>query len=101
MQKSLSICCLDICVLSFRQSQSKATRKYRSVYSAQALLGAYGSVKLKGLSAHRAAIQFCVPEQTLRDRVMGRIDHANQKLGSKTVFSNEEELTLVEHLEAM
>ena len=27
--------------------------------------------------------------------------HTNLKLGSETVFSNEEELTLVEHLEAM
>ena len=85
----------------FQTKPVKATRKYRSSYSAQALLGAYESVKLKGLSVHRAAIQFGVPEQTLRDRVKGRIDHTNLKLGSETVFSNEEELTLVEHLEAM
>ena len=75
----------------FQTKPVKATRKYRFSYS----------VKLKGLSVHRAAIQFCVPEQTLRDRVKGRIDHTNLKLGSKTVFSNEEELTLVEHLEVM
>ena len=85
----------------FQTKPVKATRKYRSSYSAQALLGAYESVKLKGLSVHRAAIQFGVPEQKLRDRVKGRIDHTNLKLGSETVFSNEEELTLVEHLEAM
>ena len=63
----------------FQTKPVKATRKYRSSYSAQALLGAYESVKLKGLSVHRAAIQFSVPEQTLRDRVKGRIDHTNLK----------------------
>ena len=85
----------------FQTKPAKVTRKYRCSYSSQALLQAYKSVKLKGLTVHTAALQLHVPEQTLGDREKGRVGHTSMKLGSETVFNNEEELTLVEHLEAM
>lgn len=52
------------------------------------------------MSVRRAAKQFNVPVQTLRDRVKGRIDPSN--LGNEvTLFSHEEELSLVEHVEVL
>lgn len=40
-----------------------------------------------------------MPVQTLRDRVKGHVDALN--FGGETVFTHEEELTLVEHLETL
>ncbi|KAH3735800.1 hypothetical protein DPMN_042358 [Dreissena polymorpha] len=45
-------------------------------------------------------MQFRVPVQTLRDRIKGRIDPANLK-NEVTLFSSEEELSLVEHVEVL
>ncbi|KAH3875884.1 hypothetical protein DPMN_039166 [Dreissena polymorpha] len=45
-------------------------------------------------------MQFRVPVQTLRDRIKGRIDTANLK-NEVTLFSSEEELSLVEHVEVL
>lgn len=49
----------------------------------------------------RAARQYGVPVQTLRDRVKGSVDPFNFKQGKETSFTIEEELTLVEHIETM
>ena len=49
----------------------------------------------------RVALQFQVPVQTLIDRVKGNIDTHILHLRSETVFTYEEELTLIDHIEAM
>ena len=55
----------------------------------------------KNISVRRAAKMFDVPEMTLRDRVAGKIAIETTKPGPYSMFTREEELTLVEHLEAM
>ena len=62
---------------------------------------AYESVVKKGTPVKRAAKQFCVPVQTLRDRVKGHKDPFNFEQGGETVLTHEEEETLVEHVETM
>jgi hypothetical protein len=62
------------------------------------LLQAYKLVKDKGFAVKKAARIYGVPQQTLRDRVLGRIDPIN--FGNETLFSKEEERKLVEHLQA-
>jgi len=52
-------------------------------------------VKDKGVAVKKAAR---MPQQTLRDRVLGKHDPVNS--GNETLFSREEERTLVEHLKA-
>ena len=65
------------------------------------MIQAYEAVKTKCISVCRAVLQFQVPVQTLRDRVKRNIDPHNLHLGSETVFTHEEELTLIDHIEAM
>ena len=48
-----------------------------------------------------AVRQFGVPVMTLRDRVLGKLSLETTKPGPDSLFSMEEELTLVEHLETM
>ena len=55
-------------------------------------------VKTKGFSVHKAAKKFNVPEQTLRDRVLGKINPTS--FGRDTMFTKEEEKSLVIHLQA-
>ena len=54
-------------------------------------------VNNKQLSIRRAAQEYGIPYNTLRDRVNGRIDSDNY--GKETMFSSEKELGLVEHAE--
>ena len=70
-------------------------------YSAETTIQAYEAVKTKRISMQRVALQFRVPVQALRDRVKGHIDPYIFHLGSGTVFIHEEELTLIDHIEAM
>lgn len=64
------------------------------------LLKAYEAVKERKVPVKTAARQFGVPENTLRDRVKGRIDPFDFCTGGDTTLSREEEV-LVEHLQAM
>lgn len=74
--------------------------KYRC-YSPTALTSAYKAVKEEKFSVRRASIQYGVPMQTLRDRVLGKIDPESISSGTKPLFSLEEEAVFVEHLKAM
>ncbi|XP_053379621.1 jerky protein homolog-like [Mercenaria mercenaria] len=78
----------------------KIEKKYRK-YAAESMLKAYDAVREKGVPVQRAALQYGVPEQTLRDRVKGIVNPLSFKQGTETVFTHEEELTLVEHIETM
>ena len=55
----------------------------------------------KNISVRRAALMFDVPVMTLRDRVAGKIAIETIKPGPDSMFTREEELTLVEHIETM
>jgi transposase-like protein len=85
---------------SFQNKPSKFTAGYRK-YNPESMLLAYKAVKEKGLQVEKAARQFGVPSQTLRDRVRGAIDPVNFACGGSTLLTLEEEQTLVEHIETM
>ena len=53
------------------------------------------------MSVHRAALQYRDRVQTLRDRVRRNIGPHNVHLENETVFHQEEELTLIKHIESM
>ena len=65
------------------------------------MTNAYLAVKDKNMSVRRAAQQYSVPETTLRQRVLGRVDPERDASGRFPVFLQEEESQLVEHLKAM
>lgn len=85
---------------TFQAHPVKCNKSYRR-YTADAMLQAYDAVTKKGVSVHRASVQFHVPTQTLRDRVNGTVDAHNLHLGSEAVFTSEEEQPIVEHLKTM
>ncbi|KAH3827187.1 hypothetical protein DPMN_129117 [Dreissena polymorpha] len=75
-------------------------RKFHSKYKnnlPENVLKAEVEVNSKQLSIRRAAQEYGIPLNTLRDRVNGQIDSDNY--GKETLFSSEEELGLVEHAE--
>ena len=76
---------------------NKYFRKYRN-YTAESLLKALDNVKNKGMSVKKAARSFGVPVTTLRDRVLGYIDPINFE--KDTIFSREEESSIIEHRQA-
>jgi hypothetical protein len=90
----------DFFKFNFQTRPNKYSRTYRK-YSPDVLLKAYEEVKTKGVSVRKVANQFNVPVQTLRDRVKGHIDPLNFVKGGDTIFTHEEESSLVDHLEAM
>lgn len=55
------------------------------------MTNAYLAVKDKNMSVRRAAQQYSVPETTLRQRVLGRVDPERDASGRFPVFSQEEE----------
>lgn len=68
------------------------------VYSPSKLSHAYHDVVEKNLSVYKAARIYNVPEQTLRDRINGRIDFETTRSGPSPIFSVEEEVRLVDHI---
>ena len=83
-----------------RPSKSLQNIKYR-LYSLSLMTNAYLVIKDKTLSVRRAAQQYNVPETTLRQRVLGRVDVDRTASGRFPIHSQEEESQLVEHLKAM
>ena len=74
--------------------------KYRS-YSPTSLTNAYLAVRNDGMSVRKAAKQFSIPRQTLRDRVKGKIDPDCTTTGRTPVFTLDEEAKLTEHIKTM
>ena len=60
-----------------------------------------GVIKPKDVSVLRASLQYRVPVQTLRDRAKRNNNPHTLHLGSETAFILEEELILIETIEAM
>ena len=83
----------------FSHHQRRPSRRLQ--YDRSNLLKAYNAVKEKRLPVKVAAPQFGVPVMTLRDRVLGKVSLETTKPGPDSLFSMQEELTLVEHLETM
>ena len=86
--------------LYFQVKPRHIDRRYRN-YTPDVLLKAYEAVVKAGTPVKRAAVQFGVPVQTLRDRVKGHIDPVSFQVGGETILKSEEEETLVEHVEIM
>jgi hypothetical protein len=62
---------------------------------------AYMAVKNHNMSARKAARQFSVPRQTLKDRTIGQINADCVATRRVPVLSMEEEAKLVDHLKIM
>ena len=82
------------------QLNPKPARRYRA-YSHTALTDAYMAVKDGGLAVTKAAIQYRVPEQTLRDRVLGKVNLDCVSSGTSPVLTIDEEAKIVHHLRNM
>ena len=75
-------------------------KKYR-LYSPTSLTNAYLAVRDDNVSVRRGSKQFDVPMQTLRDRVLGKVDPECVTTGRAPIFSMVEESHIVEHLKAV
>ena len=73
----------------------------RRQYSPTSLTKAYLAVKEDNLSVYKASKVYRVPEQTLRDRVIGRINIDTVTTGRIPVLSLPEEEKLASHLQVM
>jgi hypothetical protein len=78
----------------------KATTKYRC-YSPTSLTNAYKAVRDNNMSVRRASFQFNVPMQTLRDRVIGKVDIEATRSGPQSLFSQHKKAIFVEHLKSI
>lgn len=74
---------------------------FRRQYSPSSLTSAYMAVKENDMSVYKAAKVYKVPQQTLRDRVIGKVDIDTTSSGRNPVLSLSEEEKLVSHLEVM
>ena len=72
-------------------------RKYRS-YSPTKIAKAYDEVATGNMTVYKAAKIFEIPTQTLRDRVLGKVDFETLRSGPRTVLDQEEEERLVNHI---
>ena len=81
----------------------RKVKSRRHHYDRENLVKAYSKVLDKNISVRRVAKMFDVHVMTLRDRdrVTGKIAIETTKPGPDSIFAREDELTLVEHLEAM
>jgi len=82
-------------LFTFQKKNIKACTIYKT-YSPEALLKAYNLVKERRIPVKKAARMYNVPQQTLRDRVLGKTDPIHS--GHETLFTHEEEKVLVNHL---
>lgn len=65
------------------------------------MTNAYRAIKEQHMPVARAAAQFNVPETTLRQRALGRVDPETTVSGPAPVLSQEEEAVFVDHLKFM
>ncbi|XP_053391918.1 uncharacterized protein LOC128554649 [Mercenaria mercenaria] len=71
------------------------------LYSREALSKAYHQCNVNKMPVKRAAAIYKVPVTTLRDRVLGKVDHETAVHGKTPIFSKEEELKLKNHFKLM
>ncbi|CAC5426022.1 unnamed protein product [Mytilus coruscus] len=82
-----------------KKRKYEVKQKYRQ-YSPTSLTNAYTIVK-DGMSVRGASRQYNVPMQTLRDRILGKIDPECVTTGRFPIFSQEEEAQSVDHLKSV
>lgn len=87
-------------IFFFFQARPKKSVKRFKQYNRESLLHAYNAVKNDRIPVDRAARLFGVPAQTLRDRVLGRVN-IKSVWGKASLFSDEEEQYLVDYLEEL
>lgn len=75
-------------------------KKYR-LYSPTALTNAYKMVKEHKMSVKKASRMFHVPDTTLRDRVLQKVDPETAVFGKSPVLECFEEANLVRHFKTM
>ena len=78
----------------------KTCSKHRQ-YPLSALADAYKLVKETGIPVKTAARQYGVPQNTLRDRVKGRVNPDTTKTGPDPLFVQEEEIELVNYIKSL
>ena len=79
--------------------QDVPVKKKKMQYDRANLVRAFEATR-RGVSVYRAARDYSVPQQTLRDRVNGLVD-LDVKIGFDTIFNREEEEKLVGHITYM
>ena len=87
-------------LFSFQANPVSSTSKYR-IYSPTAMTNAYQAVREMRMPVKTAARQYGVPQTTLRDRVLGRIDPETTSSGPQALLSQHEETVFVEHIKTM
>lgn len=90
-----------ICPCVYFQCNPQLTRRKYRLYSPTAMTNAYKAVKEGNMPVLRASKQFGVPENSLRDRVLGKVPPETVTMGREPLFSNFEEATIVEHVKKM
>lgn len=93
-------CIIFISHSIFQSSPLPMRKKYR-LYFPTSLTNANLAVRDDNVSVRRASKQFDIPMQTLRDRVLGKVDPECVTIGRAPVFSMVEESHIVEHLKAV
>lgn len=84
----------------FQPNPVARKKKYR-LYSPTSLTNAYLMVKEKKMSVKKASRVFKVPDTTLRDRVLGKVDAETAVFGKAPVLDCYEEASLVAHFKTM
>ena len=84
----------------FQPNPRPVKKRYR-LYSPTALTTAYKMVKERGMPVLTASRLHGVPENTLRDRVLGKIDPETCSMGKQPLFDLLEESKIVNHFKRM
>ncbi|XP_052258629.1 uncharacterized protein LOC127863270 [Dreissena polymorpha] len=87
--------------MRFKQKHPQPIRKKYRLYSPSSLINAFKAVKDDGMSVLRASRTYKVPENTLRDRVLGKVDPETVVMGKVPLFDEFEEAQIVNHFKAM
>jgi hypothetical protein len=82
------------------QPQTNVRGKYRSYYANDLQKACY-IVMQQGLPVERVAKQYSIPITTLKDRVNGRVHINTWRSGPQTMFTQEQEAFLCNHLITM
>ncbi|XP_062605062.1 uncharacterized protein LOC134266873 [Saccostrea cucullata] len=91
---------LQTTMRSKQKSPKPHKRNYR-LYSPSQMTNAYKMVKEKKMSVRKASKIFRVPDTTLRDRVLLKVDPETAVFGKTPVLDNLEEANLVNHFKTM
>ena len=90
--------------LSVFQAQPKKVEMQKVAYryySPSAMMSASRAVRENHIPVKRAAITYGVPQTTLGQRILGRVDPETTSSGPSPQLSQEEEAIFVEHLRSM